>query len=263
MKIVTIVTQSPLRNYTHVLLPEGENAKFSALVIDPYDAHQVEAVLAKEKRRPDVIINTHEHDDHTCGNTGLLAKSDAEVWAHPRAMNKVPGFSRGLHAGELIDVSDTETLMIMDTPGHTMSHVCVLVLENEDPKAVITGDTLFNAGVGNCKHGGDPRVLFQTIEAQFGQLPDDVKVYPGHDYLERNLEFSLQFTPENAAMRQLAAKKVPAPVITDMGLERQVNQFFRLDEADLQQALKKKFPGEDFGEREDVFLRLRQLRDSW
>lgn len=263
MKIVTIVTQSPLQNYTHVLLPEGEGAEYSALVIDPYDANQVEAVLIKEKRRPDVIINTHEHPDHTCGNAGLLAKSDAEVWAHPRAMNKVPGFSRGLQAGEEIEVSASETLYIMDTPGHTMSHVCVLVLEQGEPKAVITGDTLFNAGVGNCKNGGDPRVLFQTIENQFGPLPDDVRVYPGHDYMQRNLEFSLHFTPENAAMKKLASQKSPAPVITDMGLERQVNQFFRLEEADLQQALKKQFPAENLTDREEVFLRLRQLRDSW
>ena len=61
---------------------------------------------------------------------------------------------------------------------------------NSSIKAVFSGDTLFNAGVGNCRNGGNVHDLYQTVVNIYDELDDEVIVYPGHDYLLNNLKFS-------------------------------------------------------------------------
>ena len=58
---------------------------------------------------------------------------------------------------------------------------------------------MFNAGAGNCHNGGHPDELFDTFEKQLEKLGDDTLLYPGHDYLINNLEFTLDREPDNAA----------------------------------------------------------------
>jgi hydroxyacylglutathione hydrolase len=89
-----------------------------------------------------------------------------------------------LSAGDIIKVGKTAELEALDTPGHTMCHIC-LRSHTEQP-ALFSGDTMFNAGVGNCHNGGDPATLYQTFAQQLHGLPDNTLVYPGHDYLENN-----------------------------------------------------------------------------
>ena len=73
---------------------------------------------------------------------------------------------------------------ILDTPGHTMSHLCLLIRGSED--ALFCGDTLFNAGVGNCHNGGNPLSLYNTFYNQLIKLDKKTKIYPGHDYGEKS-----------------------------------------------------------------------------
>ena len=56
---------------------------------------------------------------------------------------------------------------------------------------------MFNAGVGNCHNGGDPISLYNTFYNQLIKLDKKTKIYPGHDYLKNNLEFTLSLEPEN------------------------------------------------------------------
>ena len=69
--------------------------------------------------------------------------------------------------------------------------------------ALFSGDTLFNAGAGNCHNGGNPEELYATFVDQLAKLPDDTRVYPGHDYIENNLRFTLAREPDNAAAKAL------------------------------------------------------------
>jgi hydroxyacylglutathione hydrolase len=147
MKIHQVYTESELRNFTYLI--ELENN--SALVIDPWDADEVNTLLQQKQLRLQAIINTHEHWDHIQGNKALVAEHGCEVWAHSNGQGKVPGLSRLLTAGELIDLDAGAQLRVLDTPGHTYAHLCFLVLEQGTAVAVFTGDTLFNAGVGHCR----------------------------------------------------------------------------------------------------------------
>ena len=147
-----------------------------------------------------------------------------------------------------------------------MTHVCLL--SHTETPALFCGDTLFNAGAGNCYNGGRPEALYDTFVAQLARLPDSTRVYPGHEYLARNLEFTLDREPGNEDARRLlteARHHDPArAVVTTLGEEKRINTFFRLQNPTVIARLREAFP--DIGERPDpktVFVRLRELRNRW
>lgn len=261
MLVERIWSGNRLRNY-HYLIACGETGE--ALAIDPL---QWEDVLAAAKARGwtiTQILNTHEHHDHIGGNAGLVAATGAKVLAHHAA--KIDGIDRGLAQGDAIRVGRSVELQCLDTPGHTMTHICLFA--HADSPALFSGDTLFNAGAGNCRGGGHPDALYTTFATQLARLPDATKLYAGHDYLQNNLGFTLDREPDNAQAESLLArvKDVDAadmPVFT-LGEEKGFNTFFRLDSPRVIAGLRAKFP--DLPERptaRDVFLRLRELRNSW
>ena len=156
--------------------------------------------------------------------------------------------------------------MLFRSPGHTRAHICLLA-RGERP-ALFCGDTLFNAGAGNCHNGGHPQQLYETFVTQLARLADETQVFPGHEYLARNLEFTLDREPDNGAARSLlAAARQQAPAsmqITTLGEEKRINAFFRLQNPTVIARLREAFP--DIGEQPDartVFLKLRELRNNW
>ena len=261
MPIQQIYTNSPLRNFTYLL----RCADGGAIAIDPFHSEQLIENL-EGGQKISHIINTHEHSDHTCGNAGIVERFAPRVYAHENARG-VPGMTDVLTGGESFDLSDGRTLEVLYTPGHTFAHVTLLIREGPRPVAVITGDTLFNAGVGNCYNGGDPETLFESMQAVYYGLPDDVSVYPGHDYLKNNLKFTLHYETRNTVAHELLDRiSTPgsSPVISTIGLERAINMFFRLDNQEIRERLQQELPR--FPTRPDarqVFLALRSLRDRW
>ena len=92
-------------------------------------------------------------------------------------------------------------------------------------------------------------------------LDDDVLLYPGHDYLENNLRFTLDREPSNEFAKNfldLVLSSDSTKIVTDMEKERLMNTFFRLDENELKDNLKG-----DTSSKKQVFLRLRELRNNW
>jgi hydroxyacylglutathione hydrolase len=252
-----------LRNFFYLIADPDSG---EALAVDPLDWRMVLDVAKQRGWTIKQILNTHEHGDHTGGNVGLKDATGAKVMAHEGAAPKIgTGIDRGLKKGDVIKVGRVE-LECLDTPGHTLTHVCVL--SHTDVPALFCGDTLFNAGVGNCHNGGDPQVLYDTFATQLSRLPDHTRVYPGHDYLTRNLEFTLDREPSNEAAVEILgqAKKLQAAdaPVTTLGEEKRFNTFLRLQNPQVIARLREKFP--DIGERPDpktVFVKLRELRNKW
>lgn len=263
MIVEQIWTANAYRNFNYLIAcPEtGE-----ALAIDPLDSSKC---LAKAKERGwDItqILNTHEHHDHIGGNDAVVAATGAKIVAHAKAGGAIPGMARGLVAGDVVKVGRTVELEALDTPGHTMCHICLRA--HGDQPALFSGDTLFNAGAGNCHNGGDPGTMFETFSRQLEQLPDDTCIYPGHDYIENNLRFTLDREPDNGAAKALldriGGQDPNAPYRSTMATEREVNTFFRLRSPSVIAALRTSFP--DLSEKPDprtVFLKLRALRNDW
>lgn len=259
MKIHQVCTQSALDNFTYVIeLKDG-----SAIAIDPWDDAITNRLLKDNGLSLKAIINTHEHWDHIQGNEALVAQHDCEVWAHANGEGKIPGLSRVLNTDEQIALDEGIVLKVLDTPGHTLAHLSFLVIEGGIAKAVFTGDTLFNAGVGHCRGGGDVDILYQTIVEQFHSLDDRIVIYPGHKYLENNLRFTLSIEPDNQdaqdwLIRSMQDNDSANPITTSIGDERKFNAFFRLNSSGIRSTL-----GCESDSDRVVFTALRSRRDNW
>jgi len=263
MLIERIWSGNAYRNF-HYLIACPHSGE--ALAVDPLEWQLVQAAARDRGWTITQILNTHEHLDHTGGNAGLVGATRAKVLAHAGAATRIGGVDRGLKKGDVIRVGRTVELECLDTPGHTLAHVCLFA--HTDSPALFCGDTFFNAGAGNCHNGGDPAVLYQTFAQQLVRLPDSTRIYAGHEYMARNLEFTLDREPDNsvAATRVATARHSdPAAMpVTTLGEERQFNTFLRLGSPTVHARLRERFP--DIGAQPDaktVFLKLRQLRDKW
>jgi len=263
MIVKQVWTGNAYRNFNYLIVcaETGE-----ALAIDPLDHEKCFAAAKREGWEITQILNTHEHRDHTGGNVPLVQKTGAKVLAHKNAKDKIPEMARGLSAGDVVKVGTTVELEALDTPGHTMSHVCPL--SRTDQPALFSGDTLFNAGAGNCHNGGHPEALYETFSRQLAKLGEETLIYPGHDYIENNLRFTLSREPDNRRAQELLEKlKGQDPsraYVSTLAVEREINTFFRLASTSVIAKLREAFP--DLPEKPDprtVFLRLRELRNKW
>jgi hydroxyacylglutathione hydrolase len=263
MIVRQVWTGNAYRNFNY-LIACGETGE--ALAIDPLDHEKCLAAAKREGWDITQILNTHEHRDHTGGNAPVVQKTGAKILAHQNARDKIPDMARGLGAGDVIKVGKTVELEALDTPGHTMSHVCLL--SHTDQPALFSGDTLFNAGAGNCHNGGHPEALYETFSQQLNRLPENTLIYPGHDYIENNLRFTLSREPDNKRAQEMLEKlKGQDPsraYVSTLGVEREINTFFRLTSPTVMAKLREAFT--DLPEKPDpraVFLKLRELRNKW
>lgn len=263
MIVEQVWTGNALRNFNYlVACPQSGDA----LAIDPLDYSQCLTIAANRGWTIRQVLNTHEHGDHTGGNKGIIAATGATLLAHKDAGKRIANIDRGLVAGDTIKVGTSVELECLDTPGHTMTHICLLSRTSQP--ALFSGDTLFNAGAGNCHNGGHPEELFATFEKQLQTLGENTLLYPGHDYLRNNLEFTLDREPSNTAAKAMLHQTHqydPSNArVTTLGEEKNINTFFRLQEPSVVEKLVADFPKMgDAPDAKSVFLKLRELRNSW
>lgn len=259
MKIQQIFFKNNLRNFCYLIYFDDG----SIYCIDPFRSTEVFDHLGDKSLT--AIINTHDHCDHYSGNEDLTKTFNCSVMAHFEA--QIPHKTKSLNDLEVIHEcrhgTDFWSLKSLYTPGHTLSHLCLLLEKNHKAWALFTGDCFFNAGVGNCHNGGDPEILFQTIETVFKYLPDELLIYPGHEYLKRNLEFTKRYEPHNESaqnfLKVLEGYNCDEHFfINTMKIEREINTFLRLKSPDLLKTLNLKSSDE-----KQVFLTLRELRNIW
>jgi hydroxyacylglutathione hydrolase len=131
MIVEQIWTANAYRNFNYLIAcPEtGE-----ALAIDPLDHEKCLARAKAQGWEVTQILNTHEHGDHIGGNKAMVRATGAKVLAHYGAKDKIPGQDVGLKAGDVVKVGKTVALEALDTPGHTMSHVCLTTLSPDSSR---------------------------------------------------------------------------------------------------------------------------------
>lgn len=254
------------RNY-HYLIACEESGE--ALAVDPLNARALLERARELRLQIRQVFNTHEHRDHTGGNAAVVAATGAQVLAHAAAAARIGGVTRALTGADVVRVGRSVQLRCLDTPGHTRAHLCLYAAGSDSrAPALFSGDTLFNAGAGNCHSSGRPDLLYETFVTQLARLPEATRVYPGHEYLARNLDFTLDREPDNgeaAALLERWRHQDPASgVVTTLGEEKRINTFFRLQSPTVIARLRDAFP--EIGEQPDartVFLKLRELRNRW
>jgi len=263
MIVERIWTGNSLRNFNYLIAcpDSGE-----ALAIDPLDHEKCLATAKARGWQITQILNTHEHRDHTGGNDAVVAATGAQVIAHHKAGGKIPGMDRGVQAGDIIKVGKHIELECLDTPGHTFCHIC-LCAHAEQP-ALFSGDTLFNAGAGNVHNGGDVAALYETFARQLMRLPGNTRLYPGHDYIETNLRFTLAREPGNAAAQallpQVSGHDPAESVVTTLDQEKEHNTFMRLNSPGVRAQRRQDVPElPQAPDEQTIFTRLRELRNKW
>lgn len=263
LRVEPLPLDNSYRNICYLVI---DTATSEAVAVDPLDADRVLAVAKSNQWRITKILNTHEHWDHTGGNKALKEKTGARILIPWRAEGTIPD-----HDGTIADDAEVRigrgVLTARYMPGHTLAHLCFSGRDSIEP-FLICGDTLFAAGVGNCTHGGHPGILYETYRDFVFSLPEETRLYPGHDYVERNLEFTLAIEPGNSAAAELlkmASIRLPSePVFTTIKMEQDINTFFRLGNEQVRRNLfgSVESATRSLSERE-VFLTLRERRNAW
>ena len=225
-------------NYLYLLV-DGDDAA----LVDPGDPAVALGAARDLGVHPRWILHTHGHADHAGGSARLREELGAVVLGHGADASWFPP-DQDLAGMDAVDLGRLR-LRVHPAPGHTPGSVLL-----EWGGRLLTGDTLFWGGCGNCRNGGHPAVLAASFARVFPGLAAGLEVHPGHDYAEPNLAFAVARDPGNlAAAGRLAAVRAARaagvePEATDLGEERLVNPFLAARDP-------------------DDFVALRAARDRW
>lgn len=227
------------------------------------DAPEEKAVLAALEETgwtlSDILV-THRHADHVQGIAPLKRRFGCRVAAPIRAKAEVPDADVTLSEGEIVKVGELSA-HVWETPGHCRDHVSFWFAGE---RALFAGDTLFTLGCGRVN---ESECTFDEMLHSLGRLaalPDDAKVYSGHDYVLSNAKFALAADPDNAALKARAgeAEALKAEgrfmVPSTIGAEKATNPFLRAGEPVLGRSVDRE--GRPAGE---VFQALRQWKNRF
>jgi hydroxyacylglutathione hydrolase len=255
MRVIPIPCLSD--NYAYLLVDEATG---EAAVVDASEAKPVRRVIEREKARVTAILSTHHHYDHVGGNEALASALDAPVYAGAKDKGQVPGLTHPLSQGDTVRVGGAQARVI-HIPGHTLGHIAYAF-----PGHVFTGDTLFFGGCGRLFEG-TPAMMLESLVEKLGALPDDTRVYCGHEYTANNLEFALTVEPGNAQTRETletvrAKRKAGEPSIpSTIGLEKAINPFLRAGSREIQASVRARNP--EAADPVAIFAGVRAMKDSF
>ncbi len=217
-------------NYAYLLHdgPSGATA-----ILDPSEAAPGLAAADALGWTITHVLDTHHHNDHCGGNLGIKKKTGAKVVGPAYDRDRIPGIDIAVDEKSGFDFAGHHADVLF-IPGHTKGHIA---FHFRDSKAVFCGDTLFSIGCGRMFEGTSD-VMWPSL-LKLRALPDDTRIYCGHEYTEANIRFAFSVDPDNAALKSRAeeAKKLRAagkPTIPAvMGDEKISNPFLRADAPEL------------------------------
>jgi hydroxyacylglutathione hydrolase len=218
--------------------------------IDAPEAGPIVKALEREGWRLTDILITHHHHDHVGGVAELKQKYGCRVVGPHDKSAKIANVDLRTAQGAVVKVGSL-LARVLETPGHTLDHISY-VFDNE--KALFAADTLFSIGCGRVFEGTYPMMWESLLKLR--ALPDDFKLYCGHEYTAANVRFALTIEPDNPALKEraeevkrLRAENKPT-VPTLLGQEKKANVFLRADEPSVAASVRMKDRGaaEVFGE---------------
>jgi glyoxylase-like metal-dependent hydrolase (beta-lactamase superfamily II) len=185
----------PMQNFVYVV---ADPVTREAAVIDAaWDIDAIVRLAEADDLKITKDLVTHFHPDHLGGGlmghsipgaAELLARVPAKVYLHKAELPylaRLTGLSRtdvvAVDAGDTVTVGNL-VVTVVHTPGHTPGSQCFLVQSR-----LISGDTLF---IGSCGRvdlpGSDPTAMYHSLTRVLGAMPDDVALFPGHNYADRS-----------------------------------------------------------------------------
>lgn len=195
-------------NFVYLVCCDGK-----AVLIDAGEAKPVFKTLEKENLQLLDILITHTHHDHIGGCRAIQDRLG------------VQSTSPGVEESE-ISVLGTLCRSI-STPGHMAVHK---IYHFPELGILFAGDTLINGACGRLL-GGTADQLFNSLQ-RIKHLPDETRIFGGHDYLVDNMEFALSVEPDNADMQarlDLYRKDPASAIFASLSEEKKTNPFLRVD----------------------------------
>jgi hydroxyacylglutathione hydrolase len=195
------------------------------------DAPEEAAILEALNRRGwtlSHIFTTHHHQDHVEANLALKEKFNCEIYGPYDEAVAIPGLDRSAADGDEFELAGRR-VQIISTPGHTAGHICYYL---PDDALLFAADTLFAMGCGRLfeRPAADMWHSFQKLVA----LPEETRVYFGHEYTLSNARFAVTVDPENTTLKQRLSdvealrNEGKFTIPTTIGLEKKTNPYMRV-----------------------------------
>jgi hydroxyacylglutathione hydrolase len=247
-------------NYAYLVI---DRAGGEAAVVDCAEAGPVLDEVRRQGARLTTVLATHHHYDHVGGNTDLLSATPGlRVYGSAEDAPRIPGITDPVHDGDPVVVGGLAGRVIL-IPAHTSGHVAYYFPE---AKTVFTGDTLFAAGCGRLFEGDAAQMMGSL--GRLSSLPDDTRVYCGHEYTRKNLEFALTLEPGNRAvvdklkavraLRDAGKPTIPSTIAD----EKATNPFLRVGSPELGASVRAKVR-DVADDPVSLFAAVRALKDRF
>ncbi|KFY39466.1 hypothetical protein V495_05926 [Pseudogymnoascus sp. VKM F-4514 (FW-929)] len=222
-------------NYAYLVIDEKTK---DAVIIDPAYTEDVIPTLSPLVKSGEInltaIVNTHHHRDHAGGNRKILSEyADKKLpvigGKDSDAVTQTPAHNGGFSFGSI-------AVKALHTPCHTQDSICWF-MQDGDQKVVFTGDTLFHGGCGRFFEGSAEE-MDTALNKTLGSLPDDTKVYPGHEYTKANAKFgeSVSKSKGVAELVKVARENEQTTGRWTIADEKKHNVFMMLGDAEIQKA---------------------------
>ena len=242
-------------NYSYLICDDETN---NIIIVDPSEFSPCDKIISQKYKKLDYILNTHHHYDHVGGNEELKNKYNAKVFGFSDDKDRIPSIDKLLKDNQEFKIGNLNFITLF-IPGHTKGHVAFYLKEE---KVVFTGDTLFSLGCGRVFEGTNEQ-MFNSLN-RIKNLPENTKIYCGHEYTQKNLEFCIKFNPNNKDLimkKENIAKKIKnrKPTLpSTVADEIKTNIFLRYDDLDVKKQL-------NLMEASDleIFSKLRDLKDNF
>jgi glyoxylase-like metal-dependent hydrolase (beta-lactamase superfamily II) len=156
----------------------------AAAIVDP--AWEVDRLIRESLAagwRIEKMLITHGHHDHIEGIAEMARLTGATIVVNARELDRVTAALGGT-AATIVQVGDRDDVAIgnrgvraLETRGHTAGGTCYLA-----DGFVVTGDVLFVGGCGRTDFpGGSTAEMWASLQ-RLAALPEETRVYPGHNY---------------------------------------------------------------------------------
>ncbi len=241
-------------NYSYLIFERETN---TVSIIDPSEFSACDKIIKKYKKL-DFILNTHHHNDHVDGNLKLKEKYKSKILGYGLDKIRIPGIDILLKENQKQKIGNLE-FNVIHVPGHTNGHIAFYF---EKEKIVFTGDTLFSLGCGKIFEGTH-KDMFNSLN-KLKNLPPKTKMFCGHEYTKKNLDFCLRYDSSNVLLKDKVIdvnsklNQCLPTVPTTIEQEMKLNIFLRCNDPSLKQALNLKDSSE-----EEIFTKLRDLKDTF
>lgn len=251
------ITQFICRSDNFAVLLHDEANGLTA-VIDAPDGRAIAKMLEAKHYGLDFLFITHHHEDHIAGINYLKTTYGAKVVGPKNEADKITEIDYAVDEQSRFEFAG-HSVKVIETPGHTLGSICYYFTEN---KILFTGDTLFSLGCGRLFEG-TAEMMFSSL-AKLKALPDDTRLYCGHEYTKENARFARTIDPENTALinraaavdRLIAVGESSLP--SSIKIEKAANPFLRCDDPAIRRTL-------DMENASDmaVFAEIRKRKDQF